>query len=90
MTRDRFATSYMRHYAFSYTIQEALTLHVWQLYEQMAGSSNFSISETTFSLVMPRSHIHGFDAGLATDTILHHPCQSVLVRICPYCICNHT
>ena len=40
--------------------------------------------------VMPRSHIHGFDAGLATDTILHHPWQSVLVRIFPCCIRNHT
>ena len=38
----------------------------------------------------PRSHIHGFDAGLAKDTILHHPWQSVLVPIFPYCICNHT
>ena len=46
MTRDRFATSYMRHYVFRYTIQEALTLHVWILYEQMVGSPNFSISET--------------------------------------------
>ena len=26
---------------------------------------------------MSRSHIHGFDAGLAKDTILHHPWQSV-------------
>ena len=39
---------------------------------------------------MPRSHIHGFDAGLATATILHHPWQSVFVRIDPYCIRNHT
>ena len=29
---------------------------------------------------MPRSHIHGLDAGLATDTIQHHLGQSVLVR----------
>ena len=35
------------------------------------------------STFKPRSHIHGFDAGLATDTILHHPWQSVLVRILP-------
>ena len=40
--------------------------------------------------LMPRSHIRGFDAGLATATILHHPWQSVLVRIFPYCIRNHT
>ena len=39
---------------------------------------------------MPRSHIHGLDAGLATDTIRHHPWQSVLVRSFPYCIRNHT
>ena len=51
MTRDRFETSYVRHYVFRYTIQEALTLHEWQLYEQMAVSPNFSISETPFSLV---------------------------------------
>ena len=35
--RDRFLTSYMRHYVFRYTIQEVLTLHVWQLYEQMVS-----------------------------------------------------
>ena len=40
--------------------------------------------------VMPRSHIHGFDLGLATDAILHHPWQSVLVCIFPYFIRNHT
>ena len=40
--------------------------------------------------VMPRSHIHGLDAGLATDTIRHHSRQSVLVRSFPYCIRNHT
>ena len=44
--KDRFATSYMRHYVFRYTIQEALTIHAWQLYEQMAGSPHFSILET--------------------------------------------
>ena len=43
-----------------------------------------------FYMLMPRSHIHGFDAGLATDTILNHPWQSVLVRIFPYCIRNYT
>ena len=40
--------------------------------------------------VMPRSHIHGLNAGLATDTIRHHSWQSVLVRSFPYCIRNHT
>ena len=40
--------------------------------------------------LMPRSHIHGLDAGLATDTIRHHSRQSVLVRSFPYCIRNHT
>ena len=37
--------------------------------------------------VMPRSHIHGLDAGLATNV---HSWQSVLVRSFPYCIRNHT
>ena len=40
--------------------------------------------------LLPRSHIHGQDAGLATDTIRHHSWQSVLVRSFPYCIRNHT
>ena len=37
-------------------------------------------------LLMPRSHIHGLDAGLATDV---HSWQSVLVRSFLYCIPNH-
>ena len=39
---------------------------------------------------MSRSHIHGLDARLATDTIRHHSWQSVLVRSFPYCTRNHT
>ena len=39
--RDRFLTSYMRHYVFRYTIQEVLTFNVWQLYEQMVSSLFF-------------------------------------------------
>ena len=39
------------------------------------------------SSLMPRSHIHGLDAGLATDV---HSWQSVLVRSFPYCIRYHT
>ena len=39
--------------------------------------------------LMPRSHIHGMDAGLAMDTIRHHSWQSVWVRSFPYCIRNH-
>ena len=39
------------------------------------------------SEVMPRSHIHRLDTGLATDV---HSWQSVLARSFPYCICNHT
>ena len=38
-------------------------------------------------VIMPRSHIHGLDAGLATDV---HLWQSVLVRSFPYCIPDHT
>ena len=38
-------------------------------------------------IIMPRSHIHGLDAGLATDV---HSWQSVLVRSFPYCIPYHT
>ena len=30
---------------------------------------------------MPRSHIHGLDAGLATDTIRGNPYWSVVFRI---------
>ena len=37
-------------------------------------------------LLMPRSHIHGLDAGLARDV---HSWQSVLVRSFPHCIRNH-
>ena len=48
------------------------------------------INKTWFTFLMPRSHIHGLDAGLATDTIRHHSRQSVLVRSFPYCIRNHT
>ena len=33
----------MKHYVFRYTIQEALTFNVWQLYEKMAGCPIFSI-----------------------------------------------
>ena len=40
----------------------------------------------TYSSIMPRSHIHGLDAGLATDTIRHHSWHSGLVRNSPYCI----
>ena len=40
--RDRFLTSYMRHYVFRYTFQEVLTFNVWELYEQMVGPSIFS------------------------------------------------
>ena len=40
--------------------------------------------------LLPRSHIHGLDARLATHTILHHSWQSVLVRSFPSCIRNHT
>ena len=47
------------------------------------------IQSVVAQLIMPRSHIHGFDAGLATDTILHHPWQSVLFRLFPYFIRNH-
>ena len=36
--------------------------------------------------VMPRSHIHGSDAGLATDTIRHHSWRTVLVCRFPCCI----
>ena len=43
--RDIFTTSYMRHYVLRYTIKEALTFNAWQLFEQMAGCPNFSISE---------------------------------------------
>ena len=35
--RDRFLTSYMRHYVFRYTMEEVLTFNVWQLYEQMVA-----------------------------------------------------
>ena len=40
--------------------------------------------------VMPRSHIHGLDAVLATITIRHRSWQSVLVRRFPCCIHIHT
>ena len=40
--------------------------------------------------LMPRSHIQGLDAGLATDTIRHLSWQSVLVRSFLYCIRSHT
>ena len=36
--------------------------------------------------IMPRSHIHGLDAGLATNV---QSWQSVLVRSFPYCIRNY-
>ena len=39
--RDRFLTSYMRHYVLRYTIQEVLTFNVWQLYEQMVRTLFF-------------------------------------------------
>jgi hypothetical protein len=39
---------------------------------------------------MPWSHIHGFDAGLAADTIWHRPWQSVLVCSFPYCVGTHS
>ena len=39
---------------------------------------------------LPRSHIHGFDAGLATDTILHHPWQSAYFRIASVIIRSST
>ena len=42
--------------------------------------------QTQNNFVLPRSHIHGLDAGLATDAIRHHSWQSVLVRSFPYCI----
>ena len=34
---------------------------------------------TCNAMLMPRSHIHGLDAGLATDTIRHHSWQSVSI-----------
>ena len=37
--------------------------------------------------LMPRSHIHGLDAGLATDV---HSWQSVLVSSFQNCIRKHT
>ena len=40
-----------------------------------------------FIYLMPRSHIHGLDAGLATDV---HSWQSVLVLSFPHCIRHHT
>ena len=43
-----------------------------------------------FYVLMPRSHINGLDARLATDTIRHDSWQSALVRSFPYCIRNHT
>ena len=50
-------------------------------------SQEFSIK---LKRVMPMSHDHGLDAGLATDTIRHHSWQSVLARSFPYCIRCHT
>ena len=46
--------------------------------------------EDTYDNFMPRSHIYGLDARLATDTIRHHSWQLLLVRSFPYCIRNHT
>ena len=43
----------------------------------------------TLKECMSRSHIDRLDSGLATDTIRHHPWQSVLVCRFPYCIRNH-
>ena len=40
--------------------------------------------------VMPRSHIHGLDAVLATYTIRHRSWQFVLVRRFQCCIRIHT
>ena len=48
--------------------------------ENMSPASAL-VTKSNASFIMPRSRIHGFDAGLATDMILHHPWQSVLVRI---------
>ena len=45
------------------------------------GSSMFHLT------IMPRSHIQGREAGLATDV---HSWHSVLDRSFPYCIRNHT
>ena len=56
-----------------------------QLHILAGKKGNFACSK-----LMPRSHTHGLDAGLATDTIRHHSWQSVLVRSFPYCIRNHT
>ena len=41
----------------------------------------------SYPWLMPRSHIHGLDAGLAMDV---HSWQSLLVRSFPYCVRNHT
>ena len=44
----------------------------------VSNSMSFS---TVCRQVMPRSHIHGLDAGLATDTIWHHLWESVDFRV---------
>ena len=52
---------------------------------------NFTVLPIKFmkfdQLLMPRSHIQGLDAGLATDV---HSWQSVFVCSFQYCIRNHT
>ena len=61
-------------------------LHVTYL-QDIPGAVKIAIFLAVLSSVMPRSHIHGLEAGLATDV---HSWQSVLVRSFLYCIRNHT
>ena len=51
----------MRLYVFWYTFQEAFTFNVWQLYEQMAGSSILFVVEGAFKNVSNYKAILAFN-----------------------------
>ena len=58
--------------------------------KQWSRGEHFSIkSDDPKWWLMPRSHIQGLGAGLATDTIRHHQWQSLFVRKFQYCIHSH-